>query len=61
MDSDTETDPEKVDILAFVTRLHRAAAGQAGLSIHQFVLLPGVPSQDADWKGIAPSVSRDGR
>ncbi len=35
-----ETDPEKVDIPALATRLHRAAAEQAGLSIHQFVFLP---------------------
>lgn len=35
-----ETDPEKVDIPALATRLHRAAAEQAGLSVHQFVFLP---------------------
>jgi acyl-CoA synthetase (AMP-forming)/AMP-acid ligase II len=35
-----ETDPEKVDIPALATRLHRAAAEHAGLSIHQFVFLP---------------------
>lgn len=35
-----ETDAEKVDIAALATRLHRAAAEQAGLSIHRFVFLP---------------------
>jgi acyl-CoA synthetase (AMP-forming)/AMP-acid ligase II len=35
-----ETDPENVDIPALAARLHRAAAEQAGLSIHQFVFLP---------------------
>jgi fatty-acyl-CoA synthase len=35
-----ETDPERVDIKALATRLHREAAERAGLSIHQFVFLP---------------------